>query len=123
MKRIRPVTVLLLAMILVLGYSLVTRQRREARLRAALALYKGRATGEIASLISQSIPTIPMAWPEGTPLAEAIGGSRRKRGSGVSQRAPHRRRPGRAPGGRAVAELADGGAAAGRRPFAAAPAP
>jgi hypothetical protein len=47
MRRIRPATVLLLALILVLGYSLVIRQRREARLRAALARYKVQAKGDL----------------------------------------------------------------------------
>jgi hypothetical protein len=69
MKRVRPVTVILLALILVLGYSLAVRQRREARLRAALALYKKRATGEIVRLRGDLIPT---GWPEGTTLAEVI---------------------------------------------------
>ena len=69
MKRIRPVTVLLLAMILVLGYSLVVRQRREARLGAALALYKQRAGGALR-LVMGANPTLD--WPEGTSLAGAI---------------------------------------------------
>jgi hypothetical protein len=69
MKRIRPITVLLLAMILVLAYSLVVRQRREARLRAALALYKQRADGALR-LVMGANPTLD--WPEGTSLAEAV---------------------------------------------------
>jgi hypothetical protein len=69
MKRIRPATVLLLVLIVVLGYSLAMRQRREARLRAALALYKSRATGEIAGHMGAWITT---DWPDGTPLAEAL---------------------------------------------------
>ena len=121
MKRIRPVTVLFLALILVLGYSLVIRQRREARLRAALALYKGRATGEIAGLMEPIDPLDRPDWPKDTPLAEVIGRIKNARPPGVSRRAPHPRRPGRAPGGRAVAGLADGGAAARRRSPAAAP--
>jgi hypothetical protein len=56
-------------LILVLGYSLVTRQRREARLRAALALYKGRATGDLVEIMGRSVP---MDWPEGTPLGEVV---------------------------------------------------
>lgn len=69
MNRVRPVTVLLLALILVLGYSLVIRQRRESRLRAALSLYKHRATGEIAELMGRSVG---LDWPDGTVLGEAI---------------------------------------------------
>jgi hypothetical protein len=56
-------------LILVLGYFLAVRQRREARLRAALALYKSRATGEIADLMGR---WIPLDWPQDTPLGEAI---------------------------------------------------
>jgi hypothetical protein len=69
MMRVRAATALLLVLILVLGYSLVTRQRREARLRAALALYKGRATGHLVEIMGRSLP---MDWPEGTPLGEAV---------------------------------------------------
>ena len=69
MKRFRPGTALLVVLILVLGSSLVIRQRREARLRAALALYKSRATGDLVEIMGRSVP---MGWPEGTPLGEAI---------------------------------------------------
>src|SRR5689334_22167359 len=69
MRRIRPVTLVLLVLIVVLGYSLAVQQRRGARLRAALAAYKGRATGDLADILGRSVG---MDWPEGTPLAEAI---------------------------------------------------
>src|SRR5262245_38435319 len=69
LRRIRPITVLLVALIVVLGYSLVVRQHREARLRAALASYKGRATGDLTDILGRSVG---MDWPEDTPLAEAI---------------------------------------------------
>jgi hypothetical protein len=69
MKRIRSATIVLLALILALGYHLVTGQRREARLRAALALYKGRATDDLDKIMGRSVP---MDWPKGTPLGEAI---------------------------------------------------
>ena len=69
MKRPRPATVLLLTLILVLGYSLVVRQRREARLRAALATYKGRARGALNRVMAAA-PALD--WPEGTTLAEAV---------------------------------------------------
>lgn len=69
MKRPRPATVLLLTLILVLGYSLVVRQRREARLRAALAIYKERAGGY---LDREMAAARVLEWPEGTTLAEAV---------------------------------------------------
>src|SRR5262249_21106734 len=69
MKRIRPSTVLLLASVLVLGYALAVRQHREARLSAALALYKQRAGGALR-LVMGANPTLD--WPEGTSVAEAI---------------------------------------------------
>jgi hypothetical protein len=70
MKRIRPATVLLLALILVLGSTLVIRQRREARLREALALYKSRSQVELQRFLRTA--PIPFGWPDGTPLSEAI---------------------------------------------------
>jgi hypothetical protein len=69
MKRIRPATVLLLASILVLGTTVAIRQRREARLREALALYKGRAQGQLRQVMG-SHPSL--SWPDGTPLREVI---------------------------------------------------
>ncbi len=69
MKRIRPVTVLLLALILGLGYSFVIRQRRDARLRTALALYKGRALGDLQRVMGTYAP---LDWPDGTSLGEAV---------------------------------------------------
>jgi hypothetical protein len=69
MKRIRPGTVLLLALILVLGYSLVIRQRREARLRAVLALYKGRAQRDVQHIMGKYHH---LNWPDETPLSEVI---------------------------------------------------
>jgi hypothetical protein len=69
MKRIRPVNVLLVALIVILGYSLATRQRREARLRAVLAVYQKRATDHIARIMGRSFT---MDWPDDTTLGEAI---------------------------------------------------
>jgi hypothetical protein len=69
MKRIRPATVLLLTLIVVLGYALAVRQRREGRLRAALFLYKQRAGGPLRRMMSYA-PVLD--WPEGTTLAEAV---------------------------------------------------
>jgi hypothetical protein len=83
MKRTRPVTVLLLALILTLGYYLATGLRREARLRAALAIYKGRATDDLDKLMDRSVP---MDWPKGTPLGKAI--EQIKGGTSTSWRFP-----------------------------------
>jgi hypothetical protein len=83
MKRIRASTVLLLALILALGYPLVTGLRREARLRAALAIYKGRATDDLDRIMDRSVP---MDWPKGTPLGEAI--EQIKGGTSTSWRFP-----------------------------------
>ncbi len=69
MKRLHSSTVLLLTLILVLGTSLAIRQRREGRLRAALALYKQRAGGAL-NLALASNPTLD--WPAGTPLRHVI---------------------------------------------------
>jgi hypothetical protein len=69
LRRIRPITVLLVVLILVLGYSLVVRQRREARLRAALAVYKGRNQVALAGIMKNRIR---FGWPDGTPLSGAI---------------------------------------------------
>jgi hypothetical protein len=69
LRRIRPVTVLLVVSILALGYSLVVRQRREARLRAALAVYKGRNQVALAGIMKTRVR---FGWPDGTPLSEAI---------------------------------------------------
>jgi hypothetical protein len=72
MKRVRPVTVLLLALILVLGYCLVIRQRREARLRAALALYKVQAKGDLDIVLSSKSRKAALDWPDGTSLGEVV---------------------------------------------------
>jgi hypothetical protein len=69
MRCIRLATLVLLALIVVLGYSLVLRQNRETRLRAALALYKERA-GIDLNLVMGSNPAL--AWPEGTSLQEVV---------------------------------------------------
>jgi hypothetical protein len=70
LRRIRPVTVLLLALIVVLGYSLAVQQRREARLRAALAVYEGRNQVTLSEYMRRG--PAPLKWPDGTPLSEAI---------------------------------------------------
>jgi hypothetical protein len=69
MKRIRLSTVLLLVVILVLGYVSIEAQRREARLRDALASYKIRSQGQIVRTLDE---WLPIDWPEGTSLEDAI---------------------------------------------------
>ena len=69
MKRIRPGIVILLIVIAVLGATLIVRQRREARLRAALAAYKSRSRGQIVRILGR---WLPIDWPEGTTLEDAI---------------------------------------------------
>ena len=54
--RIRPVTVILVLAILVLGLLVTAQERREARLRSALAHFRNRAHQEIYS--SLNIPII-----------------------------------------------------------------
>jgi hypothetical protein len=81
MKRIQPVTVLLLALILVLGYSLVTRQRRTAWLEAALAQYKRRAQGDVERIMGHYFV---LAWPDGITLSEAIEPIRQATSRGTS---------------------------------------
>lgn len=57
MKRIHIPTILLLALILVLGYFAAVGQRREARLRAALAMYRERAGRNLDRMMAY--PTLP----------------------------------------------------------------
>jgi hypothetical protein len=84
--QIRPSTWILLALIAVLGSGLVVRQRQEARLRAALALYQGRAHKSFVRLLNRPIPLV---WPDETPLAEVIGEIKlRTQGPGLPQGLP-----------------------------------
>jgi hypothetical protein len=69
MKRIRLSTVLLLAVILVLGYVSIAAQRREARLREALAAYQSLSQGKLVSTLGGRGA---IDWPEGTSLEDAI---------------------------------------------------
>jgi hypothetical protein len=68
-KRIRFTDVLLLIVIFVLGYALDVQQRKEVRLRAALAQYKNRSHGEVVRSMGL---VFPLDWPYGTLLSEAI---------------------------------------------------
>ncbi|MGP0065684.1 MAG: hypothetical protein ACLQGP_19030 [Isosphaeraceae bacterium] len=67
---IRLGTVLLLVLILMLGSVLIERQRREARLREALAAYRNRSQRQIASILGTRWYGID--WSEGTTLEYAI---------------------------------------------------
>ncbi len=69
-RPVRPVTVLLLLAIVVLGSALIVQQRREARLREALAAYKGRSQGQIVRTLGTG--WLQFDWPEGTTLEDAI---------------------------------------------------
>ena len=73
MKRFRPGTAVLVVLILVLGYFLALGQRREARLRAALAFYEGRANGAIARYMDHGVG--PSTW---TRLAQGDHARRRR---------------------------------------------
>jgi hypothetical protein len=69
MKRIRPGIVILLIVIAVLGSALIVRQRREARLREALAAYRRNRRQEVLRLLDNRIPT---DWPESITLEDTI---------------------------------------------------
>jgi hypothetical protein len=55
MKRIRLSTLILLIVIVAMGFGLVAQQRREARLNAALSLYRDRANEAILEMLDQPI--------------------------------------------------------------------
>jgi type II secretory pathway pseudopilin PulG len=69
MKRIRLGIVILLIVIAVLSSALIVRQRREARLREALAAYQSRKRRQILRLLDHRIPT---DWPECITLEDTI---------------------------------------------------
>jgi hypothetical protein len=54
-RRIRLSTLLLLIVIMALGFGLVVQQRKEARLQAALAVYRSRAAETILETLEQPI--------------------------------------------------------------------
>ncbi len=66
--RIRPVTAILVLAILVLGLIVTVRERREARLRSALAKFQNRAHQEIYSSLNNPISApgssaaLPLTW-------------------------------------------------------------
>ncbi len=70
-------------LILVLGYALIRQQRKEARLRDALAAYKSRADQKIVGVLGG---WMPLGWPDGTPLEGAI--QRIKSASSAGGRSP-----------------------------------
>jgi len=55
--------------ITVLGSALIVRQRREARLREALAAHKSRSRGQIVRILGG---WLPIDWPDGTTLEDTI---------------------------------------------------
>jgi hypothetical protein len=69
MKRIRLGSVLLLVVLVVLGCALIVQQRREERLRAALAAYQSRSQGAIVRIMGDSLP---LDWQDDTSLEEVI---------------------------------------------------
>jgi hypothetical protein len=69
MKRIRPSTVVLLAMIAALGYAVAVAQHREGRLREALAVYQEKAGHDLHTAL---VSFAALDWPDGTPLRVAI---------------------------------------------------
>ncbi len=68
-RPIRLVTVLLVVLIVVLGYALSEKQRRTARLQAALTDYRAQSHGEMVQVLGG---WAPLAWPDDTPLDEVI---------------------------------------------------
>jgi hypothetical protein len=75
--RIRPVTVILVFAILVLGLLITVQQRREARLRSALAKFQNRAHQEIYSSLNNPIiarvsSASPSSWGTRSSLAAVI---------------------------------------------------
>ncbi len=55
------------ALLVIVILVLVREQRREARLREAVAAYQRRSEGRIAAFIGGWLP-VDLVWPEGTPL-------------------------------------------------------
>ena len=71
MKRPRFSTLLLLALIAGLGYLTVEGQRREARLRAALAMYQSRAGKDLDWVMTQR-PVTPWERPQDAHLRDVV---------------------------------------------------
>ena len=64
-RPLRVSSLLLVVVMLVLGYALLREQRKEARLREALAAYKRRSQGQITAAIG-GWHAVDLMWPEGT---------------------------------------------------------
>ena len=71
MKRPRFSTLLLVALIAGLGYLTVEGQRREARLRAALAMYQARAGKDLDWVMTQR-PVTPWERPQDACLRDVV---------------------------------------------------
>jgi hypothetical protein len=69
-RRIPWSTLLFLFAIVTLGYIFMLQQRKEERLRAALALYKSRSHGKVATRLRSSAANVN--WPDQTPLGEVL---------------------------------------------------
>jgi len=69
-RRIRRSTFFLVTSILALACILVWQQRKEKRLRTALAIYKSRSHKRVVERLSTGAPNLD--WPNDTPLGEVI---------------------------------------------------
>jgi hypothetical protein len=69
-RRIHWSMLLVVVAIVTLGCIFMLQQRKEERLRAALALYRSRSHGRVAERLSGWAPNLN--WPEQTPLGEVI---------------------------------------------------
>src|SRR5262249_26888867 len=65
MRRLKLSTLILLIVILALGFALVVQQRREARLRAALELYRARGQEKLLDRLGEPLS---LTYPDGSPL-------------------------------------------------------
>src|SRR4051812_11356276 len=69
MRRLKLSTLILLIVILALGFALVVQQRREARLRSALELYRDRGQEKILDHLAGSSA---LTYPDGSTLEDLL---------------------------------------------------
>jgi hypothetical protein len=69
MRRLKLGTLILLIVILALGFALVVQQRREARLRSALELYRDRGQEKILDHLAESSA---LTYPDGSSLEDLL---------------------------------------------------
>jgi hypothetical protein len=80
--RIRPVSAILVLAVLVLGLLVTARERREARLRLALAKFQNRAHQDIYSSLDSPVSApgtsaaVPLNWGVGLRLVQRSTRSR-----------------------------------------------